>query len=72
MSEMVWGLKSQKPETQHKAIRELLHFVKTEFREMSPEVLAQVLDDFNQQIHAMTCSYDNNERKAGVLTIGKS
>lgn len=71
MNEMVWGLKSRQLETQHKAIRELLHFAKTELREMSPETLTQVLDDFNQQIHALTCSYDNNERKAGVLTIGK-
>ncbi|KOB76049.1 Target of rapamycin isoform 1, partial [Operophtera brumata] len=70
VNEMVWGLKSRQPETQHKAIRELLHFAKTELREMSPETLTQVLDDFNQQIHALTCSYDNNERKAGVLTIG--
>lgn len=70
ISEMVSGLKSRQSETRNKAIRELLHFAKTDLREMSPENLSQVLDDFNQQIHAMTCSYDNNEKKAGILIIG--
>ncbi|XP_045500144.1 serine/threonine-protein kinase Tor-like [Colias croceus] len=63
------GLKSRIFETRHKAIRELLHFVRTELREMSQETLTQVLDDFNQQIHILTSSYDNNEKKAGILTI---
>lgn len=68
--ELVSGLRSRHAETRHKAIRELLHFTKTDLREMSPEVLTQVLDDFNQQIHALTSSYDNNEKKAGILAIG--
>lgn len=71
VADLVSGLKSRQSETRHKAIRELLHFAKTDLREMSPENLNQVLDDFNKQIHTMTCSYDNNEKKAGILTIGK-
>ncbi|KAJ8712457.1 hypothetical protein PYW07_005299 [Mythimna separata] len=69
VSDLVSGLKSRHAETRHKAIRELLHFTKTDLREMSQEALTQVLDDFNQQIHALTSSYDNNEKKAGILTI---
>lgn len=69
--ELLSGLKSRQSESRHRAIRELLHFVKTDLREMSQEAHNQVLDDFNQQIHALTSSYDNNEKKAGILTIGK-
>lgn len=70
VSELVGGLKSRHPETRHKAIRELLHFAKTDLREMTAEALTQVLDDFNQQIHILTSSFDYNEKKAGILTIG--
>lgn len=68
--DLVAGLKSRHAETRHKAIRELLHFTKTDLREMSQESLTQVLDDFNKQIHTLTCSYDNNEKRAGILIIG--
>ncbi|XP_013148241.1 PREDICTED: serine/threonine-protein kinase mTOR-like [Papilio polytes] len=67
--DLVSGLKSRHAETRHKAIRELLHFARTDLREMSQDALTQVLDDFNQHIHALTSSYDNNEKKAGILTI---
>lgn len=70
--DLVCGLKARHTETRHKAIRELLHFAKTELREMSQEGMTQILDDFNQHIHTMTSSYDNHEKKAGILTIGKS
>lgn len=68
--ELISGLKSRHSETRHRAVRELLHFAKTELREMSQDSLTQILDEFNQQIHDMTTSYDNNEKKAGILTIG--
>ncbi|KAL0821941.1 hypothetical protein ABMA28_005332 [Loxostege sticticalis] len=67
--DLVCGLKARHTETRHKAIRELLHFAKTELREMSQEGMTQILDDFNQHIHTMTSSYDNHEKKAGILTI---
>ncbi|NP_001171773.1 target of rapamycin isoform 1 [Bombyx mori] len=67
--ELISGLKSRHSETRHRAVRELLHFAKTELREMSQDSLTQILDDFNQQIHDMTTSYDNNDKKAGILTI---
>ncbi|KAJ2945763.1 hypothetical protein O0L34_g605 [Tuta absoluta] len=67
--EFVSGLKSRHAEARQKALRELLYFAKTDLREMSQESLAQVLDEFNQQIHALTSSYDNNEKKAGILII---
>uniref|UniRef100_A0A1E1W8G7 TOG domain-containing protein n=1 Tax=Pectinophora gossypiella TaxID=13191 RepID=A0A1E1W8G7_PECGO len=69
VAEFVSGLKSRHADTRHKAIRELLQFAKNDLREMSQESLVQVLDDFNQQIHALTSSYDNNEKKAGILII---
>lgn len=65
------GLKSRHAETRHKAIRELLQFAKSDLREMSSDTLTQVLDEFNQQIHTLIASYDNNEKKAGILIIGK-
>lgn len=71
VSDLVLGLKSRQSETRHKAIRELLHFAKTDLKELPPGTLNQVLDDFNKQIHTMTSSFDNNEKKAGILTIGK-
>ncbi|CAG9564543.1 unnamed protein product [Danaus chrysippus] len=67
--DLIVGLKSRHTETRHKAIRELLHFAKTDLREMSQDNLTQTLDDFNQQIHVLTSSYDNNEKKAGILII---
>ncbi|CAH0400987.1 unnamed protein product [Chilo suppressalis] len=69
VAELVSGLKARHTETRHKAIRELLHFAKTDLRELSQDCMTQVLDDFNQHIHTMTSSYDNNEKKAGILTI---
>lgn len=68
--ELISGLKSRHTETRHRSIRELLHFVKTDLREMSQEASTQVLDEMNQQIHLLTSSYDNNDKKAGILIIG--
>ncbi|XP_046969780.1 serine/threonine-protein kinase Tor-like [Vanessa cardui] len=69
VSDLILGLKSRHTETRHKAIRELVHFVKTDLREMSQESLTQAFDEFNQQIHLLTSSYDSNDKKAGILTI---
>ncbi|XP_052743299.1 serine/threonine-protein kinase Tor [Bicyclus anynana] len=69
VSDLVMGLKSRHTETRHKAIRELQNFAKQDLREMSQDALTQVLDEFSQQIHIMTSSYDSNEKKAGILTI---
>ncbi|XP_041982232.1 serine/threonine-protein kinase mTOR-like [Aricia agestis] len=67
--DLIIGLKSRHTETRHKAIRELLHFAKTDLREMSQDALKQTLDDFNQHIHALTSSFDNFEKRAGILVI---
>ncbi|XP_045522064.1 serine/threonine-protein kinase mTOR-like [Pieris brassicae] len=67
--DFVSGLKSRHFETRQRSVRELLQFVRTELREMSQETIALVLDDFNQQIHILTSSYDNIEKRAGILTI---
>ncbi|CAH0725575.1 unnamed protein product, partial [Brenthis ino] len=69
VSDFIMGLKSRHTETRHKSIRELLHFVKTDLREMTQESATQVLDELNQQIHLLTSSYDNNDKKAGILII---
>lgn len=70
VSDLILGLKSRHTETRHKAIRELVHFVKTDLREMSQESLTQTFDELNQQIHLLTSSFDSNDKKAGILTIG--
>ncbi|XP_045451535.1 serine/threonine-protein kinase Tor-like [Melitaea cinxia] len=69
VSDLILGLKSRHTETRHKAIRELVHFVKTDLREMSQESLTQSFDELNQQIHLLTSSFDSNDKKAGILTI---
>lgn len=71
VSELISGLKSRHAEVRRRSLRELYRFAKTELREMPQETLMQVLDEFNQHIHALVSSYDTNDRKAGVLTIGK-
>lgn len=70
VSDLVLGLKSRHTETRHQAIRELQNFAKQDLREMSQDTITQVLDEFSQQIHILTSSYDNNDKKAGILTIG--
>ncbi|CAH2267767.1 jg15184 [Pararge aegeria aegeria] len=69
VSDLILGLKSRHTETRHKAIRELQNFAKLDLREMPQDALTQVLDEFSQQIHIMTSSYDSNDKKAGLLTI---
>ncbi|XP_050677035.1 serine/threonine-protein kinase Tor-like [Leptidea sinapis] len=69
ISDFVSGLKSRNFDTRHNAIRDLLHYVRTELRELSQEALTQALDELNQQIHILTSGYDNNEKKAGILII---
>lgn len=71
VTDLLSGLKSRNAETRRRAVRELYHFAKTELREMSQETLTQVLDEFNREIHTMISSYDINEKKGGILTIGK-
>lgn len=70
--ELLAGLKSRHTESRRKAVHELYHFAKTELREMPQETLTIVLDEFNHHIHSMLSSYDNNEKKGGLLTIGKN
>ena len=71
MQQYVAGLKSRNEETRSKAAKELNHYVTTELREISIEELTQFMDDFNHQIFEMVSSPDVNERKGGILAIGR-
>lgn len=70
--DLLTGLKSRNVVSRKRAVRQLHHFAKTELRELPPDALARLLDEFNHHIHSMISSSDNNEKKAGILTIGKN
>jgi serine/threonine-protein kinase mTOR len=67
VAQFVQGLKSKSH--QNKMGQELLLYVKTELREMSPEEQLAFLDEFNHHIFDMVSSTDINEKRGGVLAI---
>lgn len=71
MPQYVSGLKSRNEETRAKAARDLNHYVSTELREVSVDDLTNFMDDFNHQIFEMVSSADVNEKKGGILAIGR-
>lgn len=71
VQQFVSGLKSRHANVQNKAAQELLIYVKTELREMSPEELSLFFEVFNDHIFEMIASTDNCEKKGGVLAISK-
>ena len=71
MHQFVSGLKSRHEEARTKAAKDLQHYVSTELREVSADDLTAFLDDFNHQIFEMVSSQDVNEKKGGILAIGK-
>lgn len=71
MQQFVSRLKSRSPEIRQKAARELSLYVKSELREATPDEITSFLDEFNHQIYEMVSSNDPNEKKGGILAIGK-
>ena len=68
----VTGLKQRQEDFRFKTAVELHHFVVTELREMPQDEVATFMDEFNHHIFEMVSSSDVNERKGGVLAIGKA
>lgn len=66
----VAGLKHRQEDVRFKTALDLHHFVVTELHEMPADV-ASFMDAFNHHIFEMVSSSDVNERKGGVLAIGK-
>jgi len=71
MQSLLAGLKSRSDETRLQAAKDLQHYVSTELREASPEQLTSFMDDFNHHIFEMVSSSDANEKKGGIMAIGK-
>lgn len=71
VQQFVSGLKSRHHNVQKQAAHELLVYVKTELREMSPEELSLFFEVFNHHIFEMIASTDNSEKKGGVLAISE-
>lgn len=71
MQSLLAGLKSRSDETRLQAAKDLQHYVSTELREASQEQLTNFMDDFNHHIFEMVSSSDANEKKGGIMAIGK-
>lgn len=71
MPHFVSGLKSRNPETKFKTAQELSSYVKSELRESTQEEINNFLDEFNHHIFEMVSSSDVNEKKGGILAIGR-
>lgn len=72
MQSLLAGLKSRSDEVRLQAAKDLQHYVSTELREASPEKHTSFMDDFNHHIFEMVSSSDANEKKGGIMAIGKT
>ena len=71
VNQFVAGLRSRNEETRLKTANDLHHYVSTELREMPAEEHTHFMDQFNHHIFEMVSSSDLNERKGGILAIGR-
>lgn len=71
MAHFIAGLKHRSEEVRFKTANDLHHFVSTELREMPLDEHTSFMDEFNHHIFEMVSSSDINERKGGILAIGK-
>lgn len=71
MQQFLTGLKSPYADVRMKTAKSLYHYVKTELREVSAEELTAFMDEFNHQIFEMVSGSNVNEKKGGILAIGK-
>ena len=55
-----------------KTANDLYHFVTNDLRELPSAEVTTFLDSFNRHVYALVSSTDMNERKGGILTIGKN
>ena len=71
MAQFISGLKSRNEETRTKTARNLQHYVTTELREVSADERTSFMDELNHHIFELVSSPDGNEKKGGILAIGK-
>lgn len=71
MHQFVNNLKSKNEQTRNQAAKELFVYVKNDLRDATPEQITIFLDEFNHHIFEMVSSNDINEKKGGILAIGK-
>lgn len=69
VQQFVAGLKSRNPEVRAKTASDLLHYVRTELREVTVEEVIAFTDAFNHHIFEMVSANDVNEKKGGIIAI---
>ena len=72
LSQIVAGLKSRNEETRERSSQELQHFVTTELREATTDQFPELMDSLVHCIFDLVNSTDVNEKKGGILAIGKN
>lgn len=71
LQQFVANLKSRYEHVRYKAVNDLALYVKSELREATADEINNFLDEFNHHIFEMVSSNDVNEKKGGILAIGK-
>ena len=71
MQQRLNGLKSRSDESRLQAAKDLQHYVSTELREASAEQYTSFMDELNHHIFEMVSSSDANEKKGGIMAIGR-
>ncbi|KAG7266549.1 hypothetical protein CRUP_024048, partial [Coryphaenoides rupestris] len=75
LQQFVSGLKSRNEDTRAKSAKDLQHYVTTELREvgniLSQDEATTFYDELNHHIFELVSSSDVNEKKGGILAIGK-
>ena len=71
LSQIVAGLKSRDEESRERSGQELQHFVRTELREASSDQQPELMDNLIHCIFDLVNSTDVNEKKGGIIAIGK-
>jgi FKBP12-rapamycin complex-associated protein len=71
MQQFIVGLKNRSEDARLKTANDLYHFVTNELRELPNTEMTEFLDQFNHQVFEMVSSSDLNEKKGGILTIGR-
>ena len=71
LTQIVSGLKSKNEQKRHRTAQELQHFVTTELREATSDQYPDLMDNLIHSIYDLVNSTDVNEKKGGVLAIGK-
>ena len=71
LNQIKTGLKSRSEETRGRNAQKLQLFVNTELREASSDQMTELMDDLIHHIFDLVNSSDVNEKKGGIVAIGK-